>query len=144
MIIVPKEMRALRTRGALKNAVRSCWPSSPHFEIETVGANNLGVAQLAKYLRAQGADLIVYVDVLGANGKLMGLDTKKKKPQSALAHIELGGMSDLLTKPLVDEVIQLKVSGKYIDSYKDLRSIIRIGQVKSKSSVKQMVKQYAY
>ena len=144
MIIVPKEMRALRNRGTLKNAVRSCWPSAPHFEIETVGANTLGVAQLAKYLRKQGADLIVYVDVIGANKKIMGLDTKKKKPQSALSHIELGGISGLLTKPLIDEVIQIRVSGKYIDSYKDLRSIIRMGQVKSKASVKQMVKQYAY
>ncbi len=50
---VAKEVTGIRRSGRVRNAVRSCWALPPHFEVNPVGANPLGVAEVARQLRAE-------------------------------------------------------------------------------------------
>jgi NTE family protein len=139
---VAKEAVGLRRSGRLRNAVRSCWALPPHFEVKPVGANPLGVAEVAQHLRAQGAEIIVYVDVISAN-QMLPASRRRHDSAPALLWVAQKSLPDLLKPPLVNEVLQLPVSGQTMTSYKSLRPIIRTGQLKAKALVKGLAKKYA-
>lgn len=138
-----KGTRWLKRSGKVSSAIRSCWPSAPHFETPILAANLNGAASIAKALRNQGADLIVYVDVL-SKSPLLKTDERKKNPQVAQQWLMQKSMTEALVSPLVNEVLYIDVAGANINSYKSLRSITRKGQVKSKSIVKGLANKYAY
>lgn len=136
-----KEVLKVQTQGYSKNAVKVCWPSEPHFELGAVSANRLAISELSRFLRSKGAEVVLYVDVLSLN---KGLSKKAKNKPSAFQALESKSLVKLLSKPEVDEVIRIPLSGFRIDSYKSLRSIIRNGQLKTKTPLKGMAKKYAY
>lgn len=103
----------------------------------------MGVADIARRLKQQGAELIVYVDVIAENSVLSSKQ-RKTDPTNALYWLANASIHSSLGKPLVDEVVLLPVSGSDMTSYKSLRTIIRSGQVKSSSIVKGLAKKYAY
>lgn len=142
-INVGKAKSGIRRSGRVHHVVRSCWPLPPHFKIDQVGANPMGVADIARRLKQQGAELIVYVDVIAENSVLSSKQ-RKTDPTNALYWLANASIHSSLGKPLVDEVVLLPVSGSDMTSYKSLRTIIRSGQVKSSSIVKGLAKKYAY
>lgn len=137
------EKPLLQTRGSLRSAIHACWPYPPHFAIGTVAADPAGIENLAKFLRQQGAELVVYVDVVGQN-RLLSDKEHKDKPQSALLWTQNKSLVSLLEKPMVDEVISLPLAGHSMSSYQSLRALVRMGQVKSRTPVKGLAKKYAY
>lgn len=136
------EKQFIQNRGRMRNAVRNCWAYPPHFSVETVGANLAGVSEVAKYLRRNGAEVILYIDVVSKNKIL----SKKEKQASPLASLLWSQYKNagFYGKGVVDEVIQISLPGYHINSYKSLRAIVRMGQMKSKSSIKGLAKKYAY
>ncbi len=142
-IDVNSEKSSVYTRGSTIGVMKSCWPSSPHFKLSRVGADYTGVKALADYLRNQGANLVVYVDVMDRN-TLLSDSIRNKNKEMAWALLQTKKLSSQLSSGVVDKVVHLPVSGQTVNSYKGLRSIIRKGQIKSKSIVKDMAKQYAY
>ncbi len=138
-----KEKVGVRRSGRMRNAVRSCWALPPHFKVNPVGANPMGVADVAAQLRSEGAELIVYVDVVSENS-LVPENKRLESSESSLIWVAQKSLPVLLKPPVVDEVIKISLSGHNITSYKSLRSIIRNGQLKSKSLVKGLAKKYAY
>ncbi len=137
------ETSGLKSRGQMKLAVRACWASPPHFAIESTAANLSDVRSVAQKLRSQGAEIVVYVDVLSKNTMLTS-NERKRSGQVASYWINQKSTHGLLVPPVVDQVIHLNLSNSSMTSYKNLRSIIRMGQVKSKSTVKGLAQQYAY
>lgn len=140
---IKKGQQWTKQSGGASLALKACWPSQPHFSISTLAANLNGVASVAQSLREKGADLIVYVDVLPKSDLLTSKE-RSKQPEVAYLWTIQKSLSRLLRPPVVDEVIYLDISGSNINSYKALRSIIRKGQVKSKSIVKSLGSRYAY
>ncbi len=140
---VAKEKVGLRRSGRMRNAVRSCWALPPHFKVNPVGANPMGVAEVAAQMRNQGAELIVYVDVVSENA-LLPENKRLESAESTFIWVTQKSLPDLLKPPVVNEVIKISLSGHNITSYKSLRSIIRNGQLKSKTLVKGLAKKYAY
>ena len=69
---------------------------------------------------------------------------RMKHPGMALNWVAQKSLVGLIGPPAVDEVVSISLSGHEMDSYKSLRSIIRSGQIKSKSLVKAMAGQYAF
>lgn len=139
---VDAEKPQMQTKGSLRSAMFACWPYPPHFAVETVAADPSGIEPMANFLRQQGAELIVYVDV--DDNKLMSDKDRKSKPQAALLWTQNKSVVSLLQKPIVDEVIHIPLAGQSMSSYQNLRAIVRTGQVKSKSVVKGLAKKYAY
>ncbi len=138
-----KGVSGISRSGLLKNIVKACWVSEPHFKIDLVASNSSAVLAAADRLRSQGAELIVYIDVLSRNNPLSSKDRYKHRG-STIQWLNLkSSLSDLKGRG-VDEVIALPLGDYRINSYKSLRSIIRTGQLKSKSPVKDIVKKYAY
>lgn len=142
-IDINNEKSQIYTKGSAVSVLKTCWPSSPHFKMDRYGADYSGVAKLANYLRSQGANLIVYVDVMGSN-QLLTNSIRNKNKEVAWALLQTKSLSEQMSRGVVDKVVRIPVSGQHVNSYKSLRSIIRKGQLKSKSLVKDMAKQYAY
>ena len=107
-------------KGRVRSAAKLCWPSSPHFAIESVGANLGGIKSLANQLRNMGAELIVYIDVL-SDSKILSRPVLKSKKTSSLHWIQAQDMVDMVGPPFVDEVISLPVQGHHMDSYKKVQ-----------------------
>lgn len=140
---IESEKIYIQAKGSLKSAMNACWPYPPHFAVSTVAADPSGIEPLARFLRNQGAELIVYVDVITEN-RLLGEKERKDKPQSALLWTQNKSLVSLLDKPIVDEVIRIQLAGHSMNSYQSLRALVRMGQVKSKTVVKGLAKKYAY
>ena len=139
---LPKRKMGLKARGSLQGALRSCWPMAPHFQIKRTGAHPLALGEVAQALRNQGAQVIIYVDVLGQS-PLLKTSFVEKFPAISGQWVGLKALKPLATG-VVDQVISLGLGNSHINSYNSLRSIIRMGQVKSKSAVKELVESYAY
>ena len=142
-ISVRNEKFRLYTKGRIKNAVQVCWPSAPHFTVQNVGADYAGIKRAAEHLRSMGAEIVVYVDVLSRNQALTAKD-RKQNTLAALNIVQSKSIVELIQQPLINDVIQIPLPGQKINSYKELRSIIRMGQLKSKSSIQELARKYAY
>ncbi len=140
---VAKEIVGIRRSGRIRNAVRSCWALPPHFKVNPVGANPLGIAEVASRLRSLGAEVIVYVDVVSEN-KILAENKRLQNGSNTLLWVTQKSLPDLLQPPIINEVIKISLDGHDITSYKSLRSIIRKGQLKSKTLVKGLAQKYAY
>lgn len=140
---VAKEKTGVRQSGRLRNAIRSCWALPPHFKVDSVGANPLGVAEVAHQLRQSGAEVIVYVDVISKND-LISEKQRLEDGSTSLLWVAQKSLPALLKPPIVDQVIEISIGSDHMTSYKSLRSIVRKGQLKSKSLVKGLATQYAY
>ncbi len=140
---VAKEKVGVRRSGRLRNAIRSCWAMPPHFTVNPVGANPMGVADAAARLREQGAEIVVYVDVVSKN-KMIPEKKRLQNGSHSLFWVAQRSLPSMLKPPVIDQVISLSISGENVTSYKSLRSIIRKGQLKSKTLVKSLARQYAY
>ncbi len=140
---IENEKSEIYSKGSAISVLKTCWPSAPHFKLSRYGADFSAVARLASYLRQQGANLIVYVDVAGPN-ELLDQSIRNKDREMAWALLQTKSLGSQISQGIVDKVVRIPVSGEGINSYNSLRSIIRKGQLKSKSLVKGMAQQYAY
>jgi NTE family protein len=133
----------INNRGSVKKAIESCWPYPPHFSVESHSANLVGIAELANYLRKNGAEIVVYIDVVSDN-KIFSDGDRKKSAVNTMLWSQAKNIGDSLNHKLINEVIKVPLSGFNINSYKSLRALVRTGKIKSKEQVNSLVKKYAY
>ena len=138
-----KEKIKFQSRGYLKNGIKACWPHPPHFTIEQVTGVLSAVPQAALFLKNQGADIVIYVDVSSSN-RLMSKEDQKQNPRVSLMWIQHKALVEWIQAPLVDDVIKLSLPGDHINSYKSLRALVRMGQIKSQSQIKKLSGKYSY
>ena len=137
-----KEKVELQKNGFLKKGIRACWPHPPHFTLEKLMGVLTAIPQAAHFLKAQGADIVVYVDVSSSN-KLINKDDHSPS-WIPLIWIQSKTLVDWTQFSFVDDVIKLSLPGDFINSYKDLRALVRMGQIKSRSQIKKLSKKYSY
>ena len=138
---IKKERVRLRVRGSVMNGLKVCWPYPPHFHMETQMAEPNAVFQAVEFLKNQGAELIVYVDVSSSNF-LFDKKDQEQKPWQALMWTQHKG---LVSKgSFADETLRLSLSGSFINSYESLRALVRMGQLKSRPWIRSFSKKYAY
>ena len=138
---IKKEEVRLRVRGSLMDGLKVCWPYPPHFRMETQMAEPNAVFQAVEFLKNQGAELVVYVDVSSSNS-LFDRKDQDRKPWQTLMWTQHKG---LVSKgSFADETVKLSLSGSFINSYQSLRALVRMGQLKSRSWVRSFSKKYAY
>ncbi len=129
----------LRTRlsslSRFEERIKQCWPYPPHFQVRKVAAQPTAVDLVAQSLRAQGAERVIYVDVISENSvkasedKVTQLLWLQNKNQS-FQHI--------------DETIRIVLPNQNINGFSSGRSLIRMGQLKSKNLVRELSQKYAY
>lgn len=140
---IKKNKSLLSTKGYYKNVLKACWPHPPQFEVNDVAAD-LQAAELAvTFLRNQGAELILYVDVMG-NNVLLPLEQRKSNPQAAMLWLQAQNYSAQLRRLGVNEVLSLPLSGAHTSSYDSMRMMVRMGQLKSQGFIQQFAKKYGY
>ncbi len=133
----------IHQKGSVKNVIQSCWPFPPHFYMESTSAHPLGIAALAENLKKQGAEVIVYIDVLSENLTLSEV-AENKKDNLQLIWSQIKATAPKAGEQGVDEVIQISLPQHNIQSYQSLRALIRLGQIKSKEPVLRLAKKYDY
>ena len=137
-----REEIKLKTRGFLKEGIKACWPHPPHFVVEKVTGVLNAVSKAARFLRAKGSDIVIYVDLCSSN-RLISKGSGRDSVVS-LMWVQHKALVDEMPFPLVDDVIKLSFSGSHINSYKSLRALVRMGQLKSRSQIKKLSKKYSY
>lgn len=133
----------MSTKGFYKNVIKACWPHPPQFKVNSVAADLMGVEKAVTFLRNQGAELILYVDVVG-NNLLIPSDRRKKDPKATMMWMQAQKSSTQIRSLGVNEVLSLPLSGANLTSYESMRMMVRMGQMKSSGFVKQFVKKYGY
>jgi len=133
------DLQSLRTRlstlSLFEDRVKQCWPYPPHFQIHKVAAQPTAVDLVAQSLRAQGAEKVIYVDVITANSVKLGEDKITQL-------LWLQNKSQSFQK--IDEIIQIALPNQDMGGFLAGRSLIRMGQLKSKNRVRELSQKYAY
>lgn len=138
-----QEKIKLKSHGSLKDGIKVCWPHPPHFIVEEVGGVLNAVPKAARFLRARGADIVVYVDLCSSN-ELLSKEGHGQNSMISLMWIQHKALVEEMPFHLVDDVIKLSLSGNHINSYKSLRALVRTGQIKSRLQIKELSKKYPY
>ncbi len=138
-----KEKIKLQSRGSLKSGIKACWPHPPHFAVEEVAGTLNAVPLVVRFLKSQGADIVVYVDVSSSN-RLMSQKDHEQNPQVSLLWTQHKAFVDWIETSLVDDIIRLSLPGDYINSYRSLRALVRMGQIKSQSQIKSLSKKHHF
>ncbi len=129
--------------GAVKNVIKSCWPYPPHFDVEAQLAHPQGIQKLAQILKNQGAEIIVYIDVI-ANNELLPPGSEFDKNNVRLLWAQNKAISPSSGQLGVNEVIALSLPQSNMKSYQSLRALVRMGQLKSQEPIKSLAKKYDY
>ncbi|MCJ8275789.1 MAG: hypothetical protein HRT44_07400 [Bdellovibrionales bacterium] len=140
---IKKSQSRMSKKVFYKNVVKACWPHPPQFSVESVAADIMDVEKSVAFLRNQGAELILYVDVIG-NNVLMTSNYRKNDPKAAVMWLHAKNFSSQIRNLGVNEVLSLPLSGGNLTSYDSMRMMVRMGQLKSRGFIKKMAKRYGY
>jgi hypothetical protein len=126
---------AISKPSDFKDQMHQCLPYPPHFELNQFAAQPMALDLLVQALKKQGAEVILYVDVISGNSMPAFEDKSVQLLWTQNKALTMG--KDL-------EVLTIKVAGQDMGSFSAARSLIRAGQVKSNNFVKELGRKYAY
>lgn len=144
-VVNPEQNKvAWQHAGDIREALRQCLAYPPIFSGVNpgryAGAGELAAA--AQYLRAQGMDLVIYVDVLGGAGALPSA-MKKQDSVLALLYYELA-QNLRLARTSVNEVIPVAVTAGDILSFQQRREMIKQGAQSAEQAVQKLSSKYGF
>ena len=133
----------MASSGRFANVIKKCWPYPPQFQIERQVANPLAIREAVQFLKNQGAEFILYIDVVNKN-LLLTSNQRSKTPSANLMWLQNQTLSRQLLGMGIHEVLSLPLSGAHLTSYESMRLMIRMGQMKSRPQIKKLSKKYGY
>ncbi len=129
-------------KGSYKEAMRACLPYPPLYTDAGVVASPFSVSESVTWLRSQGANLIVLVDVLSQGDATPAKLSSEDHAQSLLWSEIRREMQR--AKPLVNHVITVNTSGHPITDYNGRRALMESGSKAAGDIVNKMVSQYGF
>lgn len=125
-------------RGALQQLLPYCWPYPPLMKPHLANVSGLRDPKLlADYLRSQGADYIVYVNVLAGkqNQPMIG-------QQESFENIVWQEIATSVAKPPpgIDSVIQLNLDNFSLQAFDKRREIVQKGAELGATAVKSLAR----
>ncbi len=138
------ERTQILNRGSFRDVVGKCVPYPPLYQ-DNGGwlASPFAVEEAAAQLRAQGANVIVLVDVLG-QGEYLPSKSSGDLSTENLLWIEMRREMYRAKSPLVQHVIHVNTSGHPVTDFDGRRTLMDVGQKAATDVVNKMVSQYGY
>ena len=131
-------------KGSAKEAMRACVPYPPLYTDNAgVVAAPFSVEDAAQWLRSQGANLIVLVNVLGA-GEFLPEKNAGEHAVENLLWSEIRREMMKAKSPTVHFVINVNTSGHPMNDYDGRRALMDAGSKAASETVKKMVSQYGF
>lgn len=138
------ERAQILNRGSLRETVGRCLPYPPMYQ-ENGGymASPFSVEEAAAQLRAQGANVILLVDVLGQGEYLPGKGASDTSTDN-LIWAEVRREMYRARAPIVNNVIHVNTSGHAVTDFNGRRALMDAGQKAATDVVNKMVSQYGF
>lgn len=134
---------SLARAGLAKNVMKSCWYYPPLFGIRETMSAPFAIAEAAEFLRKEGAELIIFVDVVGSADKKDFNDWSDDElswfawvpVQNAIANARFFG---------VHEVIKVDTSAYSMYDMDQRLRLIQVGKQGSASTIDRLAKKYDF
>jgi predicted acylesterase/phospholipase RssA len=138
------ERAQILNRGSFRETVSRCVPYPPMYQ-ENGGwlASPFSIEEAAAHLRAQGANVIVLIDVLGQGEFLPSKSAADTSPEN-LMWVELRREMYRAKAPVVNNVIHINTSGHPVTDFNGRRALMDAGQKAATDAVNKMVSQYGF
>lgn len=139
----PSGRVAMISKGASKNSLRSCWHYPPVFDIGDVMAAPFAIHEAVGYLKSQGAELIVLINVLDSVEKKQFSDWADSD-WSWLAWLPVLNSLKNAKAAGVHEIISIDTSTYSMSDLGQRLRLIQLGKQGAASGLEQMIKKYDY
>ncbi len=131
-------------RGRIQDVVAKCLPYPPLYrENEGWFASPFAVEDSAAWLRSQGANVILLVNVLGPGGILPGVSANDSTAENVLWN-EIRREMLRAKAPIVNHVITVNTQAHSISDFDGRRSLMDAGQKSATEVLNKMVSQYGF
>lgn len=131
-------------RGKVQDLVAKCLPYPPLYrENDGWFASPFAIEDSAAWLRSQGANVILLVNVLGPGGILPGVSASDASPENVLWN-EIRREMTRAKAPVVNHVITVNTQGHSISDYGARRNLMDAGQRAATDTLNKMVSQYGF
>ena len=131
-------------RGSLKNSVEFCLPSAPLFRLSERSAALASVGEAYRYLKKQGADLVLFVDVLQKNSPLSSTMGERQYLLGQLWLYSKQSDQIFADAPQDFVVLPVELSGMNVSSFNKMRSIIGKARDQGRSFLEGFVDHYGF
>ena len=131
-------------RGRIQDVVAKCLPYPPLYR-DNGGwlASPFAVEESAAWLRSQGANVILLINVLGSGSLLPGVSATDPLPENVLWN-EIRRELTRAKAPIVNHVINVNTNGHPITDFDSRRALMDAGQKAATETLNKMVSQYGF
>lgn len=132
-----------QTRGPYRGIVKRCMPYPPFFKpTGSWVASPHSLEASARFLRSKGANVVVFVDLIGV-GRLMEKKASLNQYRSAMLWMQT---RQLLRRQIsfVDEIIRINTREHSLTSFSSRRALKKIGVNAGKAAVQRMSEKYQF
>ena len=142
--VVKRDRIAFLSKGPLKELVSHCLPYPPMLGAsgDYIAAAD-AVEESAQWLRSQGANLIILVNVLGAGEPLSGRIAEDQYGTSVL-WTEIRRKLLKVRAPTVNWIVSVNTAGKSIDDLSGRRANVELGAKAAADLTTKLTKQYGF
>lgn len=142
--IVKRDRLQMLSKGSTKEVVSRCLPYPP---LLGAAADNIAapdaVEESAHWLRSQGANLIVLVNVLGAGETLSGRLAEDQYGTSVL-WTEIRRQLLKSRAPMISWIVSVNTAGKTLDDVGSRRANVELGAKAASDLTTKLTKQYGF
>lgn len=139
----PSGRVAMISKGATKTMLRSCWHYPPVFDISDSMAAPFAIHEAVSFLKSQGAELIVLINVLDSADKKQFADWADSD-WNWLAWLPVLNSLKNAKAAGVHEVITIDTSTYSMSDLGQRLRLIQLGKQGAASSLEQIVKKYDF
>ncbi len=134
-----------QSRGSFAEAMNKCLPFPPLFRPEGEwSAASFALTEAAEYMRAQGVNLIILVNVLSA-GELLGTEALGEDPSAVILWQELRrAMSEAQKTGVVQEVIEVNTRAHRLQDFEQRKRLVSAGERAGQAAARRLAEKYGF
>ena len=142
--VVKRDRLQILSKGAIKEVVSRCMPYPP---LLGAAGDNIAapdaIEESAQWLRSQGANLIVLVNVLGAGETMSGRLAENQYGTSVL-WTEVRRQMLKSRAPMISWIVSVNTAGKTLDDVGARRANVELGAKAASDLTTKLTKQYGF